>query len=174
MRNMRLSELRKKSNKYFRNIRLNNKSSKRLVEYAVNRAYELLPPRLKKVIEDDKDKYIANSINTALQDEKGFSPYSAFRTVARALSGKTPQAMTVFRRFRQQKPHIYAKYNSYMFRNGYSASNQFYTQSTWAAKKKSVVNIVTELPDISKGVHYDILIIEFDFSSDDVIFADLS
>lgn len=172
MRNMRLSELRKKSNKYFRNIRLNNKSSKRLVEYTIRRAYDSLPSYAKKLLETDKEKYIANAINTSLQSDKEYSPYRALRSVAQSLSGKTSQALIVFRRFRELEPSIYAKYNSYMFRNGYSASQQFYGNSRWNSKG-SRVYIITELPERSKGVHYNYLLIEYDFSGPSYLKAKL-
>ena len=63
-----------------------------------------------------------------------------------------------YKRFRNELPDVYAKYNSYMYRQGYSASKYFYDN----AKREvdgSMVIVTLDLPRNAKTINYNTLTI---------------
>lgn len=173
MKNMRLSDLRKKKNSYFKKVKLNNNSSRKIMEYTVKRAFNALPSYLKKYIKEDKDLYIQNVINVAMVDgSKKITPYQQLKSAALGRSKRANQPMKVYRMFREMTPSVYSKYNSYMYRNGYSASQYFYSNGIWKSKG-SIVEVTVPLPDQVKGIRYNYLVINLNFSEAGIFDAEL-
>lgn len=68
----------------------------------------------------------------------------------------------IFKRFREETPWTYSKYNSYVYRKGFSSANYFYENSSYKVSG-SVIIVTTPLP---RG-NYSELEIEYDYSGED-------
>ena len=138
------------------------------IERYISRTFEALPKYIKNVLIEDKEKYISALVNQIMQSgESGeIRPYTALSQVGRTLGGRTTQAVNIFSRFRNEDPSLYAKYNSYMYRRGESASQYFYKNAKFKSYG-SLVEVTVELPKNLNGKSYDYLTIKVDFSSDD-------
>lgn len=176
MKNLRLSDLRKKSNKYFKKIGTFSAKNKRRtsVEYIVSRTFEALPKYLKEALEKDKTQYIQSITNNiiVLGDENKIDPYKALISIGKFQSGRTSQAKNVFSRFRNETPEVYSKYNSYMYRLGFSASQYFYSKAEWNSRG-SIITINLELPKKDTGVYYEYLTITLDMSNNNDLEAEM-
>lgn len=170
MRNMRLSNLKKRSTNYFKNVGVITPKdfSRKQIEYIVNRSYEALPKRAKKYIESREQisEVVVNLIMTGGEDGK-VDAYQALKQYAEQRKvQKFPRlefAKMVFKRFRQEYSSLYAKYNSYMYRQGYSSANYFYENAEWDSQG-SIVTAILDLPPKSYGVVYTTLTITIDAS----------
>lgn len=170
MKRLRLSELRKKKASFYRNIGVVDpyRMRKTTIDYIVERAYEALPKYLQGYIEDPEQlkKVTANMIAYSGRDAK-INPYEAIRQVA-AYSRKKSGDNTRFflwRRFMQEEPSLYAKYNSYMYRKGYSGS-RWWLENATLTQRGSYIDAIAELPETGR-VLYQALEMEFDFSGQD-------
>lgn len=81
----------------------------------------------------------------------------------------------IFKAFRTQEPSLYAKYNSYMYRHGYSASQYFYDPSHADIQDKDYITVVTiNLPEgIKSNTNYMQLTIEFNWQEEMITFGDM-
>lgn len=170
MRSMRLSKLKKRSTNFFKNIGIVTPRdfSRKQIEYIVNRSFEALPQRAKKFIENRQQisEVVVNLIMVAGKEGK-VNPYEALKQYAEQRKvQKFPRlefAKMVFKRFREEYPSLYAKYNSYMYRLGYSSANYFYENSEWD-NNGSIVTATLELPIKTTGIVYNTLTITIDAS----------
>lgn len=171
MRNMPLNELKKKNNAYFRKIGIITPvgRTKQQIEYIVNRSYESLSKRAKQYIEDRQQ--IVNAITNAIiagGEDGQMNPYQALKSYAmqreRSQGGGT--ARDIYRRFRLEDSRLYSKYNSYMYRLGYSGSAYFY-DNVGIDQEGSTVIATLDLPPKTSGVIYEQLVITFDYSAQD-------
>lgn len=184
MRNTRLSNLKRKTSsvfndlylkKYYKTARLKNYYTEDVKEYLTRQAFDILPSYAKAVLESDKEKYIQNilAISRAEDNPKGISPYKALIGNAKSLSGRSLNAIRFYSMFRNEAHSVYAKYNSYMYRNGFSASVYFYSNAEYSSRGKTV-DITVELPKLIGNIKkYDILTISIDVSAGIVLSAEM-
>lgn len=169
MKNTPLSNLRKKHAAYFRRIgvvQAGRYTRRSRIEYIVQRSYDALPKKLKQYI-DDPEQAIQVTTNLIMQSgsEGQVNPYEALRQVAvyrQKKSGDNTRAY-IWARFRSEQPSVYAKFNSYMYRQGYSASGYWF-DNVALSQEGSHIEAICELPAKASGVAYFVLEIEYDFS----------
>lgn len=173
MRNMRLSEIRRKKDTYFRKIGILTPRGRRKssIEYIVARSYEALPKRFKAVIKNP-DQIIKVLTNMIVQfgEEGKINPYKAFLENARSNYAGTKE--DIYKRFRQEYSDVYNHYNTYVYRLGFSASNYFYT-NVKLSQEGSLVTATLQLPKKTTGIVYNELYIEMDYSGD-YFFAEMT
>lgn len=171
MKNTPLSELKKKSLQYFRKIGIvrGDGRRKKSIEYIVQKSYEALPKNLKKYIED-AEQIKTNLYDTIMASGKSgeVEPYNALKQYAmdrKKRSGDNTKEY-IYKRFRQEVPNVYSKYNSYVYRLGFSSAQYFKEKNAELSQDGSIVKIKVKLPEKESGVVYDYLYIYFDFSGD--------
>ena len=170
MKNMPLSELRKKQSRYFQNIGIvqGDKRRSKSIKYIIERSYDALPKDLKGYIED-AEQIKANVYNLIMASGKSgeIEPYNALRQYAmdrKRRSGNNTKEY-IYKRFRQEVSDVYSKYNSYVYRLGFSSA-QYFKDNAKLEQDGSIVTVTTPLPPKSRGVTYSQLVISFDFSGD--------
>lgn len=130
---------------YKKNLNVKNKSFSTLTK-ELNKIFNALPKYIKEPLEDDKNKYISTIARQMMQIEKSFKPYKIFKQLSQFQSGRTPQALNIYSRFRNEAPSVYAIYNSYMYRRGYSAAQYFYKNAEFSSVG-SLIDVTLDLPD---------------------------
>ena len=164
MKNTPLSKIRKKPISYFRNLGTVRKGrrKKSTIEYIVRRSYEALPRNLREYIEDPEQAIQA--LTNMISHSNDINPYEALKQSAkytRMKSGDNTKQF-IWNRFRTETPTLYAKFNSYMYRQGLSARNYFMENVT-TSQEGSWIEAYCELPAGAK-VSYSMLEINYDFS----------
>lgn len=170
MKNTPLSELRKKSLQYFRKIGIvrGDESCKESIEYIVQKSYEALPKNLKKYVEDPEQVKTSVYDSIMVSGSAGeIEPYNAIKQYAMDRKKKSGDSTKeyIYKRFREEKPDVYSKYNSYVYRLGFSSA-QWFKDNAKFEQYRSIVMVTTPLPPKSRGVTYSQLVILFDFSGD--------
>lgn len=170
MKNTPLSELRKKQSRYFQNIGIvqGDKRRSKSIKYIIERSYDALPKDLKGYIKD-AEQIKANVYNLIMASGKSgeIEPYNALRQYAmdrKRRSGNNTKEY-IYKRFRQEVPDVYSKYNSYVYRLGFSSA-QYFKEKAELSQEGSIVHVEVELPKKKSGVVYNYLYINFDFSGD--------
>ena len=170
MKNTPLSELRKKSLQYFRKVGIvqGDKRRSKSIKYIVERSYDALPKGLKEYIED-AEQIRAKVYNLIMAEGKSgeVEPYNALKQYAmdrKKRSGDNTKEY-IYKRFRQEVPKVYSKYNSYVYRLGFSSA-QYFKEKAELSQEGSIVHVEVELPKKESGVVYNYLYINYDFSSD--------
>ena len=170
MKNTPLSELRKKQSRYFQNIGIvqGDKRRSKSIKYIIERSYDALPKDLKGYIED-AEQIKANVYNLIMASGKSgeIEPYNALKQYAmdrKRRSGNNTKEY-IYKRFRQEVPDVYSKYNSYVYRLGFSSA-QYFKDNAKLEQDGSIVTVTTPLPPKSRGVTYSQLVLSFDFSGD--------
>lgn len=180
MRNMQLDKLKRHSDKYFKTkigIVKPDKFTRREIRYITKRSYQALTKEQKKYIENPS-QIIENIVNQiVVSGEVGkINPFNALKQYSQQRQRETnPRiefAKETFAMFRQEYPSLYAKYNSYMYRLGYSSANYFYENAEWNARG-SVVTATLELPTKLSGVVYETLEITRDASDSTYLVAEM-
>ena len=94
---------------------------------------------------------------------KGSIAYNILKSSVRAQSrmDKILTKRENFKRFREEYPSLYAKYNSYMYRQGYSSANYFYQNVETEYSPPSIVEFFLDLP----GKQYKVLYLEYNYSN---------
>lgn len=168
MRSMRLSDLRKRSNRFFTKLgNVSPKTSKRTAEYIARRSYEALPKYLKKDIDTfDKERWILTSAHSLQYSGKeGMNIYAAVRRAAEDRYKRiySVQKQELWNQFRVLESSVYFHFNTYMYRLGYSASKYWYENVVITNKGGSVIKAVLELPS-KPGKSYTALEMLYDYS----------
>lgn len=170
MKNMPLSKLRRKSNAYFKNLGVVKKGKRRrsTIEYIIQRTYESLPSSLRDYIEDpDQAIQALTNIIAVSDNDTQINPYQALKHTAEYAKRKTGDNTKQFlwNRFRNEESSIYAKFNSYMYRQGLSARNYWFKNVVFE-NHGSAIHSYCELPIRPKGIQYYMLEIDYDFSGE--------
>lgn len=168
MKNTPLRELRKKRDAYFRKIGIvtPGRRKKSTIEYIVERTYEALPKGLKGYI-DDKAQIIKVVTNTIIQSGNAgqMNPYEALKQFAQyrqKKSGDNTKAF-LYKRFKEETASVYNKYNTYVYRLGYSSA-KFFMENAAMSQEGSLITAILKLPPKTNGITYEELYIEYDFS----------
>ena len=170
MKSMRSSRRRKKGKVYYSRLQLQRGRKKReTIEKILKKTAKFLPKKLQDYVDNDIIKFFTNIIY--IDSYKKFDVYTGLMKQAKQKYSHSWQGTKedLYRRFRTspETQPIYNKFNSYMFRNGYSARNwwfqnvQFTGESSWTLS-------TCELPRLSKGVHYDTLEINYNNSNHEI------
>lgn len=171
MRDLPLSKIKKKPASYFRNIGVVKKGRRRksTIEYIIRKTYEALPKGLKEYIEDPEQaiKSITNMISVSDMGAN-IRPYTALKQAAMYQKRKSGDNTRQFlwNRFRHEEGSLYAKFNSYMYRQGLSARNYWF-ENVAMERNKNYINAYCELPKRTEGVQYNMLEMEYDFSGEE-------
>lgn len=179
MKSMRLTKLKKRSSNFFKKIGKVSpiEYSREEIRYITNRSYEALTKSEKKFI-DNKEQIIETIVNQIMVagEVADFNPYTMLKQFSEQQQmAKYPRlefAKNVFRMFREYYNALYAKYNSYMYRLGYSGANYFYDNAKWSSIG-SVVTATLILPEKFTGKVYTTLEITVDASDVDFIVASM-
>lgn len=170
MKNTPLSELRKKQSRYFQNIGIvqGDKRRSKSIKYIIARSYDALPKDLKGYIED-AEQIKANVYNLIMASGKSgeIEPYNALKQYAmdrKRRSGNNTKEY-IYKRFRQEVPDVYSKYNSYVYRLGFSSA-KYFKEKAELSQDGSIVTVTVKLPEKTSGTAYNYLYITYDFSSD--------
>lgn len=162
-------KLKKKRNKYFRELGVVKKGrkSRKTIEYIVERSYEALPKKYKDFVDEPEHtiKIITNIILMEGDNVK-MNPYQALLSTAtthRRHAGQGTRDL-VYKRFKDEATDVYNKYNTYVYRLGYSSRNWFYDNFELSQETDSRAVVTIELPFKAKGLVYEILSIYFDWS----------
>lgn len=167
MRNLPLSKIRRKPKSFFRNIGNIQKGRRRksTIEYLVKKSYEALPRGLKEYIEDPEQA--VQALTHMIMADGNINPYKALKESAiytKRKSGDNTRQF-IWNRFRTEESALYNKFNSYMYRQGYSARNYWF-DNVGFNKHGSIIESYCELPEKASGVAYGILEIDYDFSGE--------
>lgn len=144
--------------------------------------YRLPKWRRKYLFENEaQERYLIEnmkySVIDAMNNQRKVDIYKAF--FQQSSQGVRPKRegtlRDVFRAFRTQEPALYAKYNSYMYRNGYSASQYFYDLSHADIEDKDYTTvIVIDLPEgIKSKTSYSQLTLEFNWQLGMILLAEM-
>lgn len=177
MKDLRLSKIKKKPRSFFQNIGVVEKGRRKrdTIEYIVKRTYDALPSGLKEYIEDPDQaiKALTNMIIFAGPEAK-IKPYEALKQTASYAKKKTGDNTRQFlwNRFRNEESAVYAKFNSYMYRQGLSARNYWFKNVEFE-NNGSYITATCDLPMRPKGIQYDLLEMSYDFSGQE-FYAELS
>ena len=168
MKNMQLSNLRKRKSAYFKKLGDVRFESKKISDYISKRSYEALPKRLKEYVKDEKEqlvKIISNLISSS--GEEGIDVYKAIKSYASNKFDKvySTQKKEVWESFKAMESSVYYHYNSYIYRLGYSASKYWFENVDFTNIEGSLVTTELELPKKINGVIYNTLEIIHDFST---------
>lgn len=166
MKNTRLNK------RYYQSVKISAGRKKReTIESIVRKSYESLPKKYKTMIEDPE--LIINVTTNLIWADKGIkiSPYAAIKSYAqqRGRMQKMGTKYDLWKSFRTdpETSAVYNKFNSYMYRHGYSASNYWF-ENVELKIERSVIYATCNLPNTGKGVRYDSLEIEFDYSGGEI------
>lgn len=168
MINMRLSDFKKKSNKYFQNLGNIQNTSRKITDYITHKSYEALPKKLKEFLEPDRRQIIKITSNLVdVSGEEGIDVYKALKAQAQQRYNRvyTPQKKLIWDQFKKVEKQVYNHYNTYMYRLGYSASKYWFENVEFSSLDKTMVTTILTLPEKLTGeVKYSILEIIYDYS----------
>lgn len=118
----------------------------------IRKIYNKLPKWVKDVIGKEDMPYAINSVTHSIYTGQNVIPESGQKVTARQIFINSAKSISrhmgvgtkrdIFAKFRNLEPSVYSKYNSYMYRNGFSASQYFYEN---VKIKKDRSNIVATL-----------------------------
>ena len=183
-----MKSIRSGKTKNYRTLELSadDKMSRRKIENKIWRVYNSLPKTYTYTNPEGKTFKIFKSVlpkedvpiavrqltYMVMNDIKKVNPYNAFSEWAKGLGRMSGLATKDFlwRRFKTDAntSAVYNKFNSYMYRNGYSASRYWFENVELKPMWKSIITASCELPSQTKGVRYDTLEIEYDYSSKEI------
>lgn len=182
MKDLRLSNLKKRKKQFFKNlgtIRTDNKSYKTL-ELIARKSYEAIPSRLKRYIDNPEEK-IKFAARLAHYNMEGFDFYKALVKTAEGnprYSWHTNRE-TIWNAFKSQKPELYMRYISYMARRGIAGTTYWYDHVEFS-HAGSVVYTMLSLDtnssyDVNKAkVIYQELFIDYDHSGGIIVDAGMN
>ena len=167
MKNMQLSKLKQRKTNYFKKIGNVTFESRKLSDYLAKRTFEALPKRLKEFVKEEKQQLIKNiSHLIGVSGDEGINIYEAMTTYAtkRYERTYTNRKQEIWDSFKTMESSVYYKYNSYIYRLGYSASKYWFENVEFTNIEGSLVTARLKLPSKASGVVYDTLEIIHDFS----------
>lgn len=172
---MQLNKLRKRKTQYFRTKKVRQQTidrsfgSKKAIEYYVKSIYNALPKKDREFLSNDYDIDLAinNLVNSIMYyKDNAVIPYESFQELIRKQKrkGYIGTKEYIYKEFRTQEPELYNKYNSYVYRLGYSAMQWFMDKGN-VEVKNSIITVDVELPDKYSGrVFYNTLHLKFERS----------
>jgi cyclopropane fatty-acyl-phospholipid synthase-like methyltransferase len=174
MKPIRLSDLKSKKNAYFKRLgQINSSAGRYMVRYIVRRSLEALPKADKKFVEDTKqlEKTLTNLVMVTDEPIDVYKAVKSYSSQQQYKSGY-PRKRELFQRFKNEYPELFSKYNSYMYRHGFSASNYYFEHAklSWGP---SEVTATVELPSVTSVVKYGILELTEEYSGDNEFWAEL-
>lgn len=164
MRNMRSNRRRKKDRVYYTKLELRRgRKKKSTIEKLVSEVAKHLPKLYQEFIDPSIIKSLTNQI--WVDSFRSFPVYSQLYENAKSAykhswTGTKNWLYKIFRTDAQTSS-MYNKYNSYMYRNGYSASKYWFNNVDMEEDGEWILT-TCELPKLTKGVHYEVL--EFNYN----------
>lgn len=132
----------------------------------VNKAYNLIPTKYRSFIEDPKQAKTVLTKMIYYDKEKDINPYSAMLQNISHNYEKSGQGTReeIYKMFRTEESQVYNHYNTYVYRLGYS-SKKYFMDNVQISQAGSLLSATLELPQKIGGVSYNVLLIEYDWSS---------
>lgn len=166
-----------------KNMRLSKKRKKRTLtlEQKIKKALYRLPKWRRKYVFETKEQeklIIEKMLYSVLEAQKQGTKVNIYKAFYQQSSyGVRPKRegtlRDIFKALREQDSMLYNKYNSYMYRAGYSAANYFYNVDNAQINDQGYTTVVElELPP-GKDVGYTTMVIEFDWKDEEIINADM-
>lgn len=174
MKSMPLYKLKKKSSSYFKKLGVVSSKgrTRKQVEYITERTLYSLPKNLKEFLSKEDKARIKRQITNDIMAGSDIDIYSAISSYAkgqkRRSGGGTSE--TIWREFKKQASNVYNQYNSYIYRQGHSAS-KYYFDNVELSQEGSIVTATVDFPYKATGKSYEYLLIEYDFSGGEVMTA---
>ena len=166
-----------------KNMRLSKKRKKRTLtlEQRIKKALYRLPQWRRKYIFETKEQEnliiekMLYSVKEAERQRTKVNIYKAF--YQQSSYGVRPKRegtlRDIFKAFKEQDNMLYNKYNSYMYRAGYSAANYFYNVDNAQIDDQGYTTVVQlELPP-GKDTSYTTLVIEYNWQDSEIINAEM-
>lgn len=159
---MRSSRRRKKGRVYYTNLEITRgRKSKKTIEKLLKEARKYLKKKYQPYIDEAMIKRFTNQI--WVDTDVKFKVVERLQNYAeqQRYHAAAKRKEDIYRQFRtdpRTKP-VYDKFNSYMYRNGYSARNYWFN-NVMLSWEENFVFATCELPALSKGIHYDVLEID--------------
>lgn len=174
MKRIRLSDLKTKKNAYFKKLgEINSSTGRYTVRYIIKRSLEALPKSEQKFIPDKKQLQTVLT-NLVMVTDEPIDVYQAIKSYSSQRQYKSgyPRKRSMYQRFKNEYPELYSKYNSYMYRHKYSASNYYFehAQLEWGGGQ---VTATLELPKITSAVVYTTLELTEEISGENEFWAEL-
>lgn len=159
MKNMRSNRRRKKGKRFYTKLEITRgRKSKKTIEKMLREAKKYMKKKYQPYIDEAMIKRFTNQI--WVDTDIKFKVIERLENYAyqQRYHAAADRKEDIYKQFRTdpRTSSIYNKYNSYMFRNGYSARNYWFNNVTldW---EENFVFAYCELPKLSKGVHYGML-----------------
>lgn len=153
---------------------LEKKDKKGFYDYSVIKAFEELPKYMKEGIDIQRAAaLISKDIQLGYNIDKNTGEVKKAKEIVRSYAGAVYRRTgkgtlrDVYKRFRNESSNVYSKYNTYIYRLGYSASQYFY-ENAEISQEGSLISIVVGLPE-KEGISYSILLIEYDYSGGEFV-----
>lgn len=170
MKSLRLRDLKKRSNKWFRNygdIKVEKRYSEKQLEYFVRRTWESLPKNFREVLASEKERQIKKTVKALIAD-RDYAKWNVYESLME--QGKSAYRRShrdsidiIYRSFREESPSVYSKYNSYVYRLGYSSAHYFRENMDYIING-SRWEIWVDLPLKMSGTIYKQLLITYNWS----------
>lgn len=161
MKSLRLSDLAKRSNRWFKKygpIHYTPEISNDTLRYFVKKTFEALPKKYQRYLKDEKERQIEKAVQLIISDGDS-GRYDAYESLIEQAqdsykSGHGGSIDVIYKIFRTMAPSVYSKYNSYVYRLGYSASEYFKDNVDYVSDKNTW-EVTLDLPYKPKGVIYN-------------------
>ena len=178
MKSLRLSDLRKRSNKWFRNygeVRYSGRTTEKQMRYFIERSFDALPKKYQRYLMPEKERQIEKALRLIMADgEYGhYNAYLALISQAKSSykAGHGESIDVIYKIFRTMAPSVYAKYNSYIYRLGYSAS-QYFKENMDYTTDRNMWDITLDLPYKAQGTVYNQLYIRIAWTGHSAVLLD--
>lgn len=163
MRSMRNKKTRKKTRK------------SHSIKERVKRAFYRIPAWQRKYLADTKESIdriisqMTRQVELAKERKQRINIQKAFSSTAQTLSRHSGEGTRrfLYKILKSEWTSVYNHYNTYVYNLGYSSADYFYDpNNSNLTQESSYIVINLKLPNKPRGVSYDTLSIEYDFSQE--------
>lgn len=147
--------------------------SRQQIETKVKNAFYRIPKWQRKYLASTKEEeklrimQMIKMFELAQEQGERISPYKAFYDSSEKQARHSGEGTRrfLYKILKSEWINVYTHYNTYLYNLGYSASNYFYDpQNSDIKQAGSVIEFTLNLPVKTKGIIYDELYMEYDFS----------
>ena len=157
-----------------RNMR-NNRIKKTTIADKVKRAFYRVPAWQRKYLAENKEAeeriilQMTKQVELAKERKQRINIQKAFSSTAQTLSRHSGEGTRrfLFKILKSEWTSVYNHYNTYVYGLGYSSADYFYNPNNSSLTQQgSNITMTLNLPNKSRGISYDTLSIEYDFSQE--------
>lgn len=145
------------------------------VREKVERAFYRIPAWQRKYLADTKEgvdriiSQMTRQVELAKERKQRINIQKAFSSTAQTLSRHSGEGTRrfLFKILKSEWTSVYNHYNTYVYGLGYSSADYFYNpNNSNLTQQGSNITMTLNLPNKSRGISYDTLSIEYDFSQE--------